>query len=62
MCARAERRLAFFKIAAVARRYAFDRHLRDIQTANQHTTVSLKTWEVVGRVLLGLEPNYCLLF
>jgi indole-3-acetate monooxygenase len=41
---------------------AFDRRLRDIQTANQHTTVSLKTWEVTGRVLLGLEPNYGLLF
>jgi alkylation response protein AidB-like acyl-CoA dehydrogenase len=41
---------------------AFDRRLRDIQTANQHTTVSLKTWEVMGRVLLGLEPNYGLLF
>jgi alkylation response protein AidB-like acyl-CoA dehydrogenase len=39
-----------------------DRRLRDIQTANQHTVVSLKTWEVTGRVLLGLEPNYGLLF
>ena len=36
---------------------AFDRRLRDIQTANQHTVVSLKTWEMTGRVLLGLEPN-----
>jgi len=41
---------------------AFDRRLRDIQTADQHTTVSLKTWEVTGRVLLGLEHNYGLLF
>ena len=40
----------------------FDRRLRDIQTVNQHTVVSLKTWEVTGRVLLGLEPNYGLLF
>jgi hypothetical protein len=40
----------------------FDRRLRDIQTANQHTTVSLKTWEVAGRVLFGLEHNYGLLF
>jgi indole-3-acetate monooxygenase len=40
----------------------FNRRLRDIQTANQHTTVSLKTWEVAGRVLLGLEHNYGLLF
>jgi alkylation response protein AidB-like acyl-CoA dehydrogenase len=40
----------------------FDRRLRDIQAANQHAVVSLKTWEVTGRVLLGLEPNYGLLF
>ena len=40
----------------------FDRRLRDIQTANQTTGVSLKTWEVTGRVLLGLEPNHGLLF
>jgi indole-3-acetate monooxygenase len=36
----------------------FDRRLRDIQTVNQHTLVSLKTWEVMGRVLLGLDPDY----
>jgi len=41
---------------------AFDRRLRDIQAANQHMLVSLKTWEVTGRVVLGLEPNYGLLF
>jgi len=41
---------------------AFDRRLRDMQTANQHTVVSLKTWEVAGRVLLGLEHHYGLLF
>jgi alkylation response protein AidB-like acyl-CoA dehydrogenase len=41
---------------------AINRRLRDIQTAAQHTTLSLKTWEVAGRVLLGLEPNYGLLF
>jgi indole-3-acetate monooxygenase len=40
----------------------FDRRLRDIQTANQHTTVSLKTWEVTGRVMLGLDPNHGMLF
>jgi alkylation response protein AidB-like acyl-CoA dehydrogenase len=40
----------------------FDRRLRDIQAANQHAVVSLKTWEVTGRVLLGLEHNYGLLF
>jgi indole-3-acetate monooxygenase len=41
---------------------AFDRRLRDLQTVNQHAVVSLRTWEVMGRVLLGLEPNYGLLF
>jgi indole-3-acetate monooxygenase len=41
---------------------AFDRRLRDMQTANQHTVLSLKTWEVTGRVLLGLEHGYGLLF
>ena len=41
---------------------AFDRRLRDIQTVNQHTVVSLKTWEVMGRVLFGLEHNFGLLF
>ncbi len=40
----------------------FDRRLRDMQTANQHTVVSLKTWEVAGRVLLGLPHNHGLLF
>jgi len=39
-----------------------ERRLRDIQTVNQHVVVSLKTWEVTGRVLLGLEPSYGLLF
>ncbi|MEA2681254.1 MAG: indole-3-acetate monooxygenase [Candidatus Binataceae bacterium] len=42
--------------------HALDRRLRDIHTANQHAVVSLKTWEVTGRVLLGGEPNYGLLF
>jgi indole-3-acetate monooxygenase len=40
----------------------FDRRLRDIQAVNQHAVFSLKTWEVTGRVLLGLEPDYGLLF
>ena len=40
----------------------FDRRLRDIQAVNQHAVFSLKTWEVTGRVLLGLEPNHGLLF
>jgi alkylation response protein AidB-like acyl-CoA dehydrogenase len=42
--------------------HTLDRRLRDIQTANQHAVVSLKIWEVAGRVLLGLDPNYGLLF
>jgi hypothetical protein len=41
---------------------AFDRRLRDTPTANQHTVVSLKTWKVAGRVLLGVEHNHGLLF
>ena len=48
--------------ASVYAGHALDRRLRDIHTANQHAVVSLKTWEVTGRVLLGLEPNYGLLF
>ncbi len=48
--------------ASVYARNIFERLLRDIQTTNQHTVVSLKTWEVAGRVLLGLPPNHGLLF
>ena len=40
----------------------FERRLRDIQTTNQHTVVSLKTWEATGRALLGLDHNHGLLF
>jgi indole-3-acetate monooxygenase len=40
----------------------FDRRLRDIQTANQHTVVSPKLTEAAGRVLLGLEHNLGMLF
>ena len=36
---------------------------RRLPTANQHVLVSRSmTWEVPGRVLLGLEHNYGLLF
>lgn len=48
--------------ASVYARNHFDRRLRDIHTINQHAVVSLKTWEVAGRVMLGLEPNHGLLF
>ncbi len=37
--------------------HPFDRHFRDIHTINQHLAVSLKTYEVAGRMLLGLEPG-----
>lgn len=33
-----------------------DRCLRDVLTINQHTVITLKTYEMSGRVLLGLEP------
>jgi len=33
----------------------FDRYLRDVLTANQHTVNSLKIYEAAGRVLLGLD-------
>ncbi len=39
-----------------------ERRLRDIQTAGQHTVVSMKTWESAGRVLLGLDPHQGMLF
>jgi hypothetical protein len=48
--------------SSVYSRSTLERRLRDIQTINQHVVVSLKTWEVTGRVLLGLEPSYGLLF
>lgn len=33
-----------------------ERCLRDVMTANQHTVVTLKNYELAGRILLGLEP------
>lgn len=38
-------------------RSPLERHLRDVQTASQHITAQLKTYEPVGRMLLGLEPG-----
>jgi indole-3-acetate monooxygenase len=35
----------------------FDRHFRDVHTINQHTLNGLKTYEIVGAALMGLEPN-----
>ncbi len=34
----------------------FDRCLRDILTMNQHVIATLRTYEMAGRLLLGLEP------
>ena len=34
----------------------FDRCLRDILTMNQHLMATLRTYEMAGRLLLGLEP------
>jgi indole-3-acetate monooxygenase len=34
----------------------FDRCLRDILTMNQHVVTTLRTYEMAGRLLLGLEP------
>jgi indole-3-acetate monooxygenase len=33
-----------------------DRLLRDVLTINQHAAITLKTYELSGRALLGLEP------
>ncbi len=41
---------------AVYQKGPFDRCLRDIMTMNQHVVATLRTYEVAGRLLLGLEP------
>ena len=41
-------------------RSPLERHLRDVQTASQHITAQIKTYEPVGRMLLGLEPGMSL--
>jgi alkylation response protein AidB-like acyl-CoA dehydrogenase len=33
------------------------RHMRDIHTATQHMMVAQPTWELVGRVLLGMDTD-----
>jgi hypothetical protein len=48
-----------FKAAGGTAVYAkgpFDRCLRDILTMNQHVAGTLRTYEVAGRLLFGLEP------
>ena len=42
--------------AAVYRKGPLDRCLRDILTANQHAIATARTYEMAGRLLLGLEP------
>jgi alkylation response protein AidB-like acyl-CoA dehydrogenase len=42
--------------AAVYQTGPFDRCLRDILTMNQHVMATLRTYEMAGRLLLGLEP------
>jgi indole-3-acetate monooxygenase len=41
---------------AVYQTGALDRCLRDILTMNQHLMGSLRTYEMAGRLLLGLDP------
>lgn len=41
---------------AVYQSGALDRCLRDVLTMNQHFIGSLRTYEMAGRLLLGLEP------
>jgi indole-3-acetate monooxygenase len=42
--------------AAVYQKGPFDRCLRDVLTMNQHVLGTLRTYEMAGRLLLGLEP------
>jgi len=42
--------------SAVYQNGALDRCLRDVLTMNQHVMGSLRTYEMAGRLLLGLEP------
>ena len=41
---------------AVYRKGPLDRCLRDVLTMNQHVVGTLRTYEMAGRLLLGLEP------
>jgi alkylation response protein AidB-like acyl-CoA dehydrogenase len=41
---------------AVYQKGPLDRCLRDILTANQHVVATARTYEMAGRLLLGLEP------
>jgi indole-3-acetate monooxygenase len=41
---------------AVYQKGPFDRYLRDVLTMNQHVVGSLRTYEMAGRLFLGLPP------
>jgi hypothetical protein len=41
---------------AVYQKGALDRCLRDVLTMNQHVVGTLRTYEMAGRLLLGLQP------
>jgi alkylation response protein AidB-like acyl-CoA dehydrogenase len=41
---------------AVYQKAPLDRCLRDVVTMNQHVIATLRTWEMSGRLLLGLDP------
>jgi len=41
---------------AVYAESTLDRRLRDVLTMNQHVVVTLKSYEMAGRTLLGMEP------
>jgi indole-3-acetate monooxygenase len=41
---------------AVYQKGPFDRCLRDILTMNQHVMATVRTYEMAGRMFLGLEP------
>jgi alkylation response protein AidB-like acyl-CoA dehydrogenase len=41
---------------AVYQKGPFDRCLRDVLTMNQHVVTTLRTYEMAGRLMLGLEP------
>jgi alkylation response protein AidB-like acyl-CoA dehydrogenase len=41
---------------AVYQKGPLDRCLRDVLTMNQHVVATLRTWEMSGRLLFGLEP------
>ena len=45
---------------AVYQKGPLDRCLRDVLTMNQHVIATLRTWEMSGRLLLGLDPLHWL--